>query len=179
MSESSHLGRAPRGSPTRPAGVLESSDASSISALLSLSTADLRKMEARDISEAPPHVQAVVHAYQAFNERDLDRAVPELDEARTCITREEIRRRLEKLLRAFPDLTVWNLRAFDLGEGRVAVRFRFTGTHDGPLDADTPPTGRHFEAEMLDLVQVGTTGLIIDGRNLSDLEPIRRQLGVS
>ena len=131
-----------------------------------------------DISEAPPHVQAVIRAYAALNQRDVD-AVPELDEATTCTTRAQVRERLADLLRAFPDLTVWNLRAVDLGGGRVGVRFRLTGTNDGPLGAGRPPTGRKIEADMYDLIRFDANGRIVDGRNLSDLEPIAEQLGLA
>ena len=134
-------------------------------------------MSPRDISEAPPHVQATMRAYAAFNARDLDAAVPELDEAKTCMTREQVRVRLARLLAAFSDLSVSGLRAYELPAGRVAVRFVLSGTNDGALDDSVPATGRRVQAEMLDVVQFDQTGRVIDARNLSDLGPIRRQLG--
>lgn len=135
-------------------------------------------MAARDISEAPPHVQTAVRAYAALNQRDVDAAVPELDETKTCTTREEAQAKLAALLGAFSDAQVSNLRAFDLGDGRVAVRFRFTGTNDGPLGPDAPATGRHVDAVVLDVIRFDAEGRVIDARNLSEQEPIRRQLGL-
>ncbi|HET9728658.1 MAG TPA: ester cyclase [Acidimicrobiia bacterium] len=135
-------------------------------------------MELRDISEAPPHIRAVINGYAALNRRDFDAAVPTVDEANLCTTRDAIRGRLEALVRAFSDITVRNLRAFDLGDGAVAVTFRMTGTNDGPIDADTPPTGRYFEADMLDYIRFDASGRIVDGRNLSDMGPINEQLGL-
>src|SRR5579862_3693119 len=178
VSESFDLRPAAADRSTLPASVLEGSDAV-MSTLRSLSSADLQGMGARDVTEAPLHVRAAVQAYAAFNRRDLENAVPPLDETRTCTRRDEVRGRLAELLRAFPDLTVRDLCAFDLGAGRVAVRFRFTGPNAGALGPDAPPTGRYFEAEMLDVVQFDAAGRIVDGRNLSDVEPIRQQLGVA
>lgn len=133
----------------------------------------------RAFSEAPAHVQVTLLAYDAvFNQRNLDYALPDVVES-ACTTGEEVRGRLAGLLGAFSDLKARDLQASDLGEGRVAVRFTLSGTNDGPLGADTPATGRHFEAEMVDVVQFDSAGRVVDGRNLSDLEPIRRQLGIS
>lgn len=135
-------------------------------------------MTPRDISEAPPHVQATMRAYAAFNARDLDGAVPELDEARTCSTRQQVAAGLARLLAAFSDLAVSGLRAYELDDRRVAVRFVLSGTNDGPLADGVPATGRHVQAEMLDVVQFDEDGRVITARNLSDLEPIRQQLGL-
>lgn len=135
-------------------------------------------MTLRDISEAPPHVQATMRAYAAFNARDLDAAVPELDEARTCTTRQQVRARLARLLAAFSDLTVSGLRAYELDDREVAVSFVFSGTNDGPLADGVPATGRRVQAEMFDVVQFDEAGRVVNARQLSDLAPIRQQLGL-
>jgi hypothetical protein len=135
-------------------------------------------MEPRDISEAPAHVRTAILAYAAFNQRDFEAAVPAIDERKVCTTRAEIRQRLEALVRAFPDLTVRGLRATDLGNGTVAIRFVATGTNTGPNDADATVTDRAFEAEMFDVIRFDAGGRIIGGQNLSDVAPINAQLGL-
>ncbi|HEX6489682.1 MAG TPA: nuclear transport factor 2 family protein [Candidatus Dormibacteraeota bacterium] len=131
----------------------------------------------RDLTEAPVHVQTAMRAYAALNAKDLDAAIPELDEQKTCMTRAEVKASLSGLLGAFSDLTVSNLRAYELDRGRVAVRFTISGTNDGPVAADKPATGKHIESEMTDLWQFDEAGRVISAWNLSNLERIRQQLG--
>ena len=51
-----------------------------------------------DISEAPPHVQTTIRAYAAaFNARDPEAALPEVDEEKTCSTRGDVQVRLARL----------------------------------------------------------------------------------
>ncbi len=130
------------------------------------------------MDEAPPHVQAAIRSYAAFNARDLDGAVPELDEVKTCSTREQVQARLWRILEAFPDLRISDLRAYDLRRGRVAVRFVVSGTNTGPMGPGLAATGRHVRAEMVDLLEFDRQGRMIDGRRSIDPDVVGAQLGV-
>jgi len=132
----------------------------------------------KSFDEAPPHIQAVIRAYAAFNARDLEAAVPALDEEKACTTPDRMRARMRRLLEAFPDLRVSHLRAYELDGGRVGVRFVVSGTNQGPLSDAMPGTHRLVQAEVVDVLELDATGRLVGGRRVIDLSGIDRQLGL-
>ncbi len=77
-----------------------------------------------------------------------------------------VRRRLQSLLRAFPDLQ-WQLdRIFTQGEN-VCAEFTFTGTHKGRLQGKTlgsiPATGEPIRLQAVGIYVV-RSGRIVDSR---------------
>jgi len=127
---------------------------------------------------APPHIQAAIRAYAAFNARDLDAAVPELDEARACITRAALQARIARLLKAFPDLLVSHLRAYDLTGGRVAVRYVISGTNQGALADERVATGRRIQIEVVDTLEFDDAGRLAGGARNASYADADRQLGL-
>ena len=132
----------------------------------------------RGFDEAPPLIQAVIRAYAAFNARDLEIAVPPLDEARACTTPDRLRARMRRLLAAFPDLQVSHLRAYDLKDGRVGVRYVVGGTNAGALSDDVRATSRRISTEVMDVLEFDEAGRLVGGRRVVDLTAIDRQLGL-
>lgn len=129
-----------------------------------------------DISEAPPHIQAAIRAYAAFNDRVFDAA-----SLATAAGREprQPAASLQRILAAFPDLRVSRLRASDLGEGRVAVRYLVSGTNTGPMHGGHAATGRHVMVEVTDVLDFDASGRLVDASRDLDVATVRRQLGLA
>jgi steroid delta-isomerase-like uncharacterized protein len=91
-----------------------------------------------------------------------------------------VRRYLESLWRAFPDLELtWlesPLYAFDAG--RVACRWRMTGTMQGSLEPlGFAPTGRRLDAEGIDLFEL-RDGAVRAYEGFFDARAMAQQLGL-
>lgn len=118
--------------------------------------------------------------YDAVNSRDYDRfqgfyadAVLWIDPGLSSPIRGPmaVRKRLEALTRAFPDLR-WHLdRIFTQGE-LVCAEFTFTGTHrgklEGPAGREVHPTGRAIQLQACGVYTV-RDGKIFDSRIYFDL----------
>jgi steroid delta-isomerase-like uncharacterized protein len=79
------------------------------------------------------------------------------------------------LHRAFPDLHVEVEDVISSGD-RVAVRARMTGTHQGDF-MGMPPSGKHMDVEMIDIVRVGDDGRAVEHWGQTDVLSMMRQLG--
>lgn len=132
----------------------------------------------KGFDEAPPQLQVVIRAYASFNARDLDHAVPDIDEAKACTTPDRMRGRMRRLLAAFPDLQVSHLRAYDLTDGRIGVRYVVRGTNTGTRSVAASATNRLIHAEVIDVLEFDPAGRLVGGRRVIDLAAIDRQLGL-
>jgi len=80
------------------------------------------------------------------------------------------------LLVAFPDLHFTMEDQFRVGD-RVALRWRATGTHSGPLGA-IPPTGRSMQIDGLIIDQLAN-GVVVERWEQWDQPRMLQQLGLA
>lgn len=127
--------------------------------------------------------------FDAFNERDLERAVknvaPEaqffsIPEGSSYAGPNGMQAYYEHWIRAFPDgvVAITNLVA---GADMVAIEYTGRGTHRGPLPTATgevAATNRPVELYLCDVLQF-RDGLLIRGRTYFDSLSLWRQLGLA
>src|SRR5919201_3666514 len=113
--------------------------------------------------------------YEAFNDRDFDRAVKLIaDEARwtnvptgdTFDGGEGFRRNYEQWSGAFPDGRCEDIKV-RAGDDFAVVEFTGRGTNTGPLTSpagEMPPTGRSVEIRFCDISEI-KNGKIVGGRS--------------
>jgi steroid delta-isomerase-like uncharacterized protein len=79
------------------------------------------------------------------------------------------------LLTAFPDLRMTVQDLISDGDKTVA-RVAVTGTHAGEF-MGIPPTDRHVEIQLIDIMQFGQTGLVSEHWGVGDMLSLLQQLG--
>ncbi|QIN79311.1 DUF4440 domain-containing protein [Rubrobacter marinus] len=133
--------------------------------------------------------EAIVReAHEAFNARDLDRAVAYAAEdlewtvvasGETFHGPEGYRRYMQNWIDAFSDAGT-EITAVHAGDGFAVVEFTGRGTHDGTLKSpagDVPATGRVSENAFCEVVQI-EDGKISRARTYLDLATMMAQLGL-
>ena len=127
-------------------------------------------------------------AYEAFNDRDLDRAAALAAEelewlnvatGETFRGPEGYRQYMQGWIDAFPD-SMTEIIEVSAGEDSVVVEFVGRGTHDGPFsgpDGEIPPTGRRVEVRFCEVHQIGGDK-IVRARTYFDLATMMGQLGL-
>ena len=82
---------------------------------------------------------------------------------------------ISKYRSAFPDCHLEILEMISSGD-RVVTRFRYSGTHKGPLES-LPPTGRHVTGEGITIDRL-KDGRIVESLTQWDALGMLQQLGV-
>lgn len=77
---------------------------------------------------------------------------------------------------AFPDMRMQVEDILASGD-RVAVRVRYTGTHQGDF-MGMPPTGKRVDAQLIDIMVMGDDGLCHEHWGVMDQLTMMQQLGV-
>jgi steroid delta-isomerase-like uncharacterized protein len=126
--------------------------------------------------------------YEAFNARDLDRAISVVaDDATWTIVptgqtfrgREGLRKALEQWNRAFPEGKLEDLQV-RVGDGFAVVEFTGRGTNAGPVATpgrELPATHRAVELRFCDVLEIAG-GKITGGRTYYDAATLMTQLGM-
>jgi len=127
--------------------------------------------------------------YEAFNQRDLDRAVSvvadeceytELGLGQTYRGPDGLRANLAGWIAAFPDAQIEITNAVVQGD-MVTIEYTGRGTNTGPFvgpdGAPTGPTGRRAETKLCDVLHF-RGGKLVRGRSYLDGATIWRQLGL-
>lgn len=86
------------------------------------------------------------------------------------------RRNAKVFFTAFPDFQLEEQDMFAAGD-RVAVRFRFTGTHTGPF-LGAAPTGRPVDYQSYEFYRIAN-GKIAEEWICSDMQTILTQIGIA
>lgn len=133
--------------------------------------------------------EAVVRTvYDAFNDRDFDRAVSVVSDdaewtnvptGETLRGRDGVQQFLQRWGGGFPDGRI-EVSSIKAGEGFAVVEFVGRGTNSGSLQTpagDLPPTNRSVEVRFCDVVEV-SDGRITGGRTYWDMASLMTQLGV-
>ncbi|WP_162942403.1 ester cyclase [Desertimonas flava] len=81
----------------------------------------------------------------------------------------------EMLLSAFPDLRM-DVQDLIVDGDKAAIRVRATGTHDGEF-LGVPPTGKHVEIELIDIMRMDGDGLLCEHWGVADMLSLMQQLG--
>jgi steroid delta-isomerase-like uncharacterized protein len=76
---------------------------------------------------------------------------------------------------AFPDMRMQVEDIFTSGN-KVAVRVRYTGTHQGDF-MGMPPTGKRVDAQLIDIMGMGDDGLCHEHWGVMDQLTMMQQLG--
>ena len=76
---------------------------------------------------------------------------------------------------AFPDLHLEPEDVLVSGD-KVTARVRLTGTHEGEL-MGMPPTGKHIDVQLIDIIRFGDDGLAREHWGVVDLMAMMQQLG--
>lgn len=97
-----------------------------------------------------------------------------LHDASTDYTVEDLRVAWAEWHRAFPDLAN-DIEDLVAADDRVAVRYRFSGTHRGEV-LGVPATGRRVETAGMALFRVGD-GRLAEGWAVDDVYGLLQQLG--
>ena len=77
---------------------------------------------------------------------------------------------------AFPDLRFDPEDMLSSGD-KVVTRARVTGTHEGEF-MGMPPTGKHVDVQLVDIVRFGDDGLAHEHWGVFDALAMMQQLGV-
>lgn len=77
---------------------------------------------------------------------------------------------------AFPDLRMIPDDVFQSGD-KIVARVRASGTHKGEF-IGIPPTGKRFEAQLIDIIRFGGDGLAHEHWGIFDQFTMLQQLGV-
>lgn len=135
---------------------------------------------------ASKNVQTALSIYEAFNARDLDKAVgqflenvPWEDHGRgiTTKTRNEFKGNLQQWIDGFSDGSVTEPKAIDAGD-TVIVEFIGRGTNDGQM-GPTPATGKRVSLPMVDILHFDRDGKIERGATYYDTLTMLVQMGVA
>jgi len=135
---------------------------------------------------ASRNVTTALAVYDAFNARDLDKAVstaveniPWEDHGRnaTTKTRAELKDSLAEWITGFSDGKITDVRAIDAGD-TVIVQYIGRGTNDGPM-GPAPATGKRVSLPCVDIVTFDTAGKIIRGETYFDMFNLLVQMGLA
>ena len=135
---------------------------------------------------ASKNVKTALAAYDAFNARDLDKAVsayaenvPWEDHGRgiTTKTRAEFKDSLKEWIDGFSDGKITDVEAIDAGD-TVIVQYVGRGTNDGAM-GPAPATGKRASLPGVDIVHFDKAGKIIRGETYFDMFGLLVQLGLA
>lgn len=135
---------------------------------------------------ASKNVQTALAQYEAFNDRDLDRAVANAAEdviwedhgrGTTYKSRAELKDSLQEWISGFSDGMVTEPRAIDAGD-TVIVQYIGRGTNDGQM-GPVPATGRRASVPFVDILTFDASGRIIAGETYFDMFSFLVQLGLA
>jgi steroid delta-isomerase-like uncharacterized protein len=135
---------------------------------------------------ASKNVATVLAVFDAFNARDLDKAVSTtLENARwedhgrgvTTKTRAELKDSLKEWANGFSDGKITDTKAIDAGD-TVVVEYIGRGTNDGPM-GPMPASGKRVTIPFVDIVHFDKDGYITDGATYYDMFSVLVQMGVA
>ena len=135
---------------------------------------------------ASKNVQTALALYEAFNARDLDKAVSALAEdvvwedhgrGATYKSRAEFKQSLQEWVDGFSDGQGTEPKAIDAGD-KVIVQFIGRGTNDGQM-GPVPATGRRASVPFVDILTFDDKGRIIRGETYFDMLSFMVQLGLA
>jgi steroid delta-isomerase-like uncharacterized protein len=135
---------------------------------------------------ASKNVKSALALYEAFNTRDLDKAVSHAAEdvvwedhgrGSTYKSRAELKDSLQEWISGFSDGMVTEPRAIDAGD-TVIVQYIGRGTNDGAM-GPVPATGRRASVPFVDIFTFDTKGRIVKGETYFDMLSFLVQLGLA
>jgi steroid delta-isomerase-like uncharacterized protein len=91
-------------------------------------------------------------------------------------TREGVMEFFRMYIAAFPDLRFDSEDMLSSGD-KVVTRAKATGTHEGEF-MGIPPTGKHVDVQLIDIVRFGDDGLAHEHWGVFDALAMMQQLGV-
>ncbi len=83
----------------------------------------------------------------------------------------------ETLLAAFPDMRM-DVEDLIASEDKTVARVKVTATHQGEF-MGVPPTGKHVEMQLIDIMRFDDAGLVCEHWGLADMLSLMQQLGVA
>jgi steroid delta-isomerase-like uncharacterized protein len=81
------------------------------------------------------------------------------------------------LLAAFPDMRM-DVEDLIASEDKTVARVKVTATHEGEF-MGVPPTGKHVEMQLIDIMRFDDAGLVCEHWGLADMLSLMQQLGVA
>lgn len=143
-------------------------------------------MPRREKPMASKNVQTALAVYEAFNARDLDKAVSAAleniiweDHGRgvTTKTRAELKDSFKEWADAFSDGKISDTKAIDAGD-TVVVEYIGRGTNDGAMGS-LPATGKRVSLHFVDILHFDKDGKISGGANYYDTFSMLVQMGLA
>ena len=130
------------------------------------------------------HEATMRRLYDLINARDVDGfaevMAPDFVEHEEtpglAPTREGVMEFFRMYIAAFPDLRFDPEDMLSSGD-KVVTRARVTGTHEGEF-MGMPPTGKHVDVQLVDIVRFGDDGLAHEHWGVFDALAMMQQLGV-
>jgi len=135
---------------------------------------------------ASKNVATALAVYEAFNARDLDKAVSTTlenanweDHGRgvTTKTRSELKASFKEWADAFSDGKITDTKAVDAGD-TVVVEYVGRGTNDGPM-GPLPASGKHVAVPFVDIFRFDNNGKISGGASYYDTYSMLVQMGIA
>jgi steroid delta-isomerase-like uncharacterized protein len=135
---------------------------------------------------ASKNVATALAVYDAFNARDLDKAVSATlenvaweDHGRgvTLKTRAEVKASFKEWADAFSDGKITDTKAIDAGDS-VIVEYVGRGTNDGAM-GPLPSTGKRVSVPFVDIVHFNKDGKISGGATYYDTFSMLVQMGLA
>jgi steroid delta-isomerase-like uncharacterized protein len=135
---------------------------------------------------ASKNVATALAVYDAFNARDLDKAVSTTvenilweDHGRgvTTKTRAELKDSFKEWIDGFSDGKITDTKAIDAGD-TVVVEYIGRGTNDGPM-GPAPATGKRVSLPFVDIVHFDKDGKIAGGASYYDMFSLLVQMGLA
>jgi steroid delta-isomerase-like uncharacterized protein len=135
---------------------------------------------------ASKNVATALAVYDAFNSRDLDKAVSATNEnilwedhgrGVTTKTRAELKDSFKEWADGFSDGKITDTKAIDAGD-TVIVEYIGRGTNDGPM-GPAPATGKRVSLPFVDIVHFDKDGKISGGASYYDMFSLLVQMGLA
>jgi len=135
---------------------------------------------------ASKNVTTALAVYDAFNARDLDKAVSATHEnilwedhgrGVTTKTRAELKDSFKEWADGFSDGKITDTKAIDAGD-TVIVEYIGRGTNDGPM-GPAPATGKRVSLPFVDIVHFDKDGKISGGASYYDMFSLLVQMGLA
>jgi len=131
-------------------------------------------------------IDALVQEWAAaFNEKDAERlAAAFVDDLRyqdvplqiVCANKEELKAFVAPWFKAVPDFHV-ELDEIILQGERAAVQWTWTGTQEGELPPNLPPSGKSFNVRGMSVLEASRDGKLASGIDYWDLLSVLKDLG--
>ena len=132
------------------------------------------------------NVTTALAVFDAFNARDLDKAVSATvenitweDHGRdsTTKTRAELKDSLAEWITGFSDAKITDIKAIDAGD-TVIVQYIGRGTNDGPM-GPAPATSKRVSLSCVDVVNFDKDGKIVRGETYFNMYNLLIQMGLA